>query len=66
MLLEAFTLFLDMQTVGCTLSPCAGAGGPSPAAETHDAHRLQLSFLLFHRITESQNSRGWKGPLWVI
>jgi len=19
-----------------------------------------------HRITESQNSRGWKGPLWVI
>jgi len=20
----------------------------------------------FHRITESQNSRGWKGPLWVI
>ena len=22
--------------------------------------------LPFHRITESQNSRGWKGPLWVI
>ena len=21
---------------------------------------------LNHRITESQNSRGWKGPLWVI
>ena len=21
---------------------------------------------LIHRITESQNSRGWKGPLWVI
>ena len=20
----------------------------------------------FDRITESQNSRGWKGPLWVI
>jgi len=20
----------------------------------------------FHRITESQNGRGWKGPLWVI
>ena len=20
----------------------------------------------YHRITESQNSRGWKGPLWVI
>jgi len=21
---------------------------------------------MVHRITESQNSRGWKGPLWVI
>jgi len=21
---------------------------------------------VYHRITESQNSRGWKGPLWVI
>ena len=20
----------------------------------------------YYRITESQNSRGWKGPLWVI
>jgi len=20
----------------------------------------------FHRITESQNGRDWKGPLWVI
>jgi len=20
----------------------------------------------YHRITESQNVRGWKGPLWVI
>jgi len=25
-----------------------------------------LSFLYSHRITESQNSRVWKGPLWVI
>jgi len=23
-------------------------------------------FSLCYRITESQNSRGWKGPLWVI
>jgi len=23
-------------------------------------------YLNFHRITESQNGRGWKGPLWVI
>jgi len=22
-------------------------------------------FVLLHRITESQNGRGWKGPLWV-
>jgi len=28
---------------------------------------LSLRYLsLNHRITESQNSRGWKGPLWVI
>jgi len=24
------------------------------------------SLLLDHRITESQNVQGWKGPLWVI
>jgi len=23
-------------------------------------------FPAYHRITESQNGRGWKGPLWVI
>ena len=28
------------------------------ASPSHDAEN--------HRITESQNSRGWKGPLWVI
>jgi len=27
---------------------------------------LGLFSLENHRITESQNSRGWKGPLWVI
>jgi len=25
-----------------------------------------LKYLGIHRITESQNVRGWKGPLWVI
>jgi len=25
-----------------------------------------LNIIYFHRITESQNGRGWKGPLWVI
>jgi len=27
---------------------------------------LEGRWCLYHRITESQNSRGWKGPLWVI
>jgi len=26
----------------------------------------QCEHYCIHRITESQNSRGWKGPLWVI
>ena len=30
------------------------------AATTSSTHKP------LHRITESQNSRGWKGPLWVI
>jgi len=29
-------------------------------------HRDDLSQPLLCLITESQNSRGWKGPLWVI
>ena len=28
--------------------------------------KTDLAKLENHRITESQNSRGWKGPLWVI
>ena len=43
----------------------------------YDIHRMRTDFLFpgkkpchmcsqNHRITESQNSRGWKGPLWVI
>jgi len=28
--------------------------------------KIPKCFLFFHRITESQNGRGWKGPLWVI
>ena len=32
-----------------------------------NGHKLkQRKLQLNHRITESQNSRGWKGPLWVI
>ena len=30
------------------------------------SHVLVLMGDFNHRITESQNSRGWKGPLWVI
>jgi len=37
---------------------------------THPFSPFPKSFLLLssynHRITESQNGRGWKGPLWVI
>ena len=29
-------------------------------------HVILHPHLWNHRITESQNSRGWKGPLWVI
>jgi len=34
------------------------AAGLSGAAYVHS--------LQFHRITELQNGRGWKGPLWII
>jgi len=27
---------------------------------------VHSTFAMIYRITESQNSRGWKGPLWVI
>jgi len=30
------------------------------------AHRRCRVLTRRHRITESQNGRGWKGPLWVI
>ena len=38
-------------------------------AEAHSVHSCNTSSTSVsqnHRITESQNSRGWKGPLWVI
>jgi len=45
--------------------PC-GAG----STEIHDRpkHRASLRTLIriWGRVTESQNGRGWKGPLWVI
>jgi len=33
---------------------------------SHARSSLGTSWSQNHRITESQNSRGWKGPLWVI
>jgi len=34
---------------------------------TENMHQaLNLQITVFHRITESENGRGWKGPLWVI
>jgi len=53
-----------------------GGFGREPPAVSHDlTHAVSLLVsgnktdrcgLIVHRITESQNSRGWKGPLWVI
>jgi len=37
-----------------------------PASGTPDTARLVRPNTSGYRITESQNSRGWKGPLWVI
>jgi len=49
-----------------SVTPCylnAAAGTAGKMAGTH----LSGDLLFYHyRITESQNSRGWKGPLWVI
>ena len=37
---------------------------PLVTSSRHSGSELTLE--ASHRITESQNSRGWKGPLWVI
>jgi len=60
----------------CQLETEPGAGkgcgrrgrGPAPAARTCAALAAGCDEgeAIHHRITESQNSRGWKGPLWVI
>ena len=44
--------------------------GRGPASPLELAHGRSMtwghpSVIMVHRITESQNSRGWKGPLWV-
>jgi len=60
-----------------TFYPTATAGDPSLRnlnLQASDFSRgrafwprgRQTSIATGHRITESQNSRGWKGPLWVI
>jgi len=37
------------------------------APDTKESKGLKEDCLRsYYRITESQNSRGWKGPLWVI
>jgi len=38
----------------------------SYSPSTHLTPALMKCAVENHRITESQNSRGWKGPLWVI
>jgi len=42
------------------------AGMRLPLSEKKLRHRVTEYPARSRRITESQNSRGWKGPLWVI
>jgi len=42
-----------------------GPSASSPAGSPLEEPWIWVD-LQNHRITESQNSRGWKGPLWVI
>jgi len=37
-----------------------------PQKQKHHPSTIKDTEPLNYRITESQNSRGWKGPLWVI
>jgi len=49
--------------IACTqasISKCNSFSFPSPASFA------EPPICVVHRITESQNGRGWKGPLWVI
>ena len=45
-----------------------GQHSQGPLPYTLQQNAIQGTFIQHgnHRITESQNSRGWKGPLWVI
>ena len=54
-------------SAGCSAGP-AGHQGTSCSRATLPLKTQMGNFLpaSLHRITESQNSRGWQGPLWVI
>jgi len=41
-------------------------GQKGDLGSSHEVKQKKGSGDISHRITESQNSRGWKGPLWVI
>ena len=66
-------LFLPEVDVAAPLTPTGSFGGfwrgsdpvepPTPASTSEVVKSKRHPC---HRITESQNSRGWKGPLWVI
>ena len=57
-------IYLELNSSGAFLS---GFLQTFPEHCTTDWAGLRTFFLYFHRITESQNSRGWKGPVsWVF
>ena len=62
----------DTQLHGVRQEQPRGAGEDEPdRTEEEQPHAVRKKLLgtgqqQNHRITESQNSRGWKGPLWVI
>jgi len=51
---------LSCASQGIEGKSCMKGGGKKFSVVRNDA------WCLSHRITESQNVRGWKGPLWVI
>jgi len=58
--------FQNQATSAGAFLPFAGVLKNEITAGIIKAVPYKLSFTSAYRITESQNVRGWKGPLWVI